>query len=524
MKLQRRNVITVSIIFTIFLTKQCRSVKFVDITRRSGLPSQSVRKTKYGGACITDLDLDGLPDLILFHHTNCCATIHFNNGPLKKFTEAEFKFSGDLHAIVPFIPTPSHTTPYISISVGGSSGKVPKVPLILHISKERKVRYVENKTLYPISVAGRGRTVVMMRLRRSDVKSFGALILNAPPANSKFKKTRHNTAVEWSNGRFKKRGNSLGQLASNRNHYAGLTDIDNDGVMEVLIFEEFRMYNLTSDYKFKEISKQVRIPVDHSGKRGSKSRYLRAVSSMAEIDYNNDGLWDLYLTRSSKGDLRWLSDYLAAFNSPADVLLKNIGGVYEDITMPNELAGSNFGVAAGDFNNDGYIDLYVSSQSKRTDFLLMNDNGNKFNIRKIRRRTSGPGDMATAVDIDNNGYMDLLVSTGHWHLAGQRGAFSLLRNSGVDCYRNFIHVKVGNSPKRQVTALHAVVKVKVKSIKGVMMRRVGGSAGVGTGVSVLNILHFGMRNQKRTEWISVTWVNGEKRWFIGSRSRSMIIA
>lgn len=118
------------------------------------------------------------------------------------------------------------------------------------------------------------------------------------------------------------------------------------------------------------------------------------------IDYNNDGWLDLYLTRRTK----------------ANILYKNNGdGTFVNVAVDlgvDDPMGDGMGVSAADFNNDGWQDLYVCNGER--DRFYKNVNGTHFvdifesagfPINEISRGTS-----ATWGDYDNDGYLDLYVS------------------------------------------------------------------------------------------------------------------
>ena len=134
---------------------------------------------------------------------------------------------------------------------------------------------------------------------------------------------------------------------------------------------------------------------------------------VAIFDFDNDGKMDIFLTNGAK---------LPALNktSPAfyNTLLRNKGdGTFEDVTakagLLGENLGYNFGVAVGDFDNDGFEDLFICGAGRNT---LYHNNGNgtftdvteKSGIGIKPARTLSVG--AAWFDYDNDGLLDLVVS------------------------------------------------------------------------------------------------------------------
>ena len=131
------------------------------------------------------------------------------------------------------------------------------------------------------------------------------------------------------------------------------------------------------------------------------------------LDYDNDGLMDIYFTNGAK--LPELKKTDASFHS---CLLRNRGdGTFEDVTSKAGLTGSqmdfSYGVAVGDYDNDGQADLFICNTGKNT---LYHNNGDG-TFTDVTEQ-SGLGDKpagllsvhAAWLDYDNDGLLDLVVT------------------------------------------------------------------------------------------------------------------
>jgi tetratricopeptide (TPR) repeat protein len=90
------------------------------------------------------------------------------------------------------------------------------------------------------------------------------------------------------------------------------------------------------------------------------------------IDYDQDGWPDLYLTQGNRDP----STISKAVNGSIDRLFRNQGGNrFDDVTRAAGLGDHDFsqGVAVGDFNNDGFPDLYVANLGQNRLFLNRGD-------------------------------------------------------------------------------------------------------------------------------------------------------
>jgi hypothetical protein len=126
----------------------------------------------------------------------------------------------------------------------------------------------------------------------------------------------------------------------------------------------------------------------------------------AFLDYDQDGLMDIYLVNSGP------TPYHKPKTAIRNALYKNKGdGTFVDVTDKAGVPGGNFGqgVAVGDFNNDGYPDIYVTGFGRN---ILYKNNGDG-TFADVTARAgvacSGWSTSAAFFDYDNDGYLDLFV-------------------------------------------------------------------------------------------------------------------
>ncbi len=139
---------------------------------------------------------------------------------------------------------------------------------------------------------------------------------------------------------------------------------------------------------------------------------------VALLDYNNDGLLDIFLVNGG----RLPSSLPAPEQFDRDdprywnrLYRQNRNGTFTDVTESAGLAHAGdgnygMGVAVGDYDNDGYPDLYVTSYGKN---ILYHNNGDgSFTDVTSKAGVAGGGWSASAgfFDYDNDGHLDLFVT------------------------------------------------------------------------------------------------------------------
>ena len=128
-------------------------------------------------------------------------------------------------------------------------------------------------------------------------------------------------------------------------------------------------------------------------------------TGVAFIDYDNDGWLDAFLVNSGTLDGAKQSSHL--YRNKHD-------GTFADVTESSGVhrAGWGNGVCAGDINNDGYVDLFVTYWGANS---LYRNNG-KGEFRDVAASAGVAGDGkewssgCTFLDYDRDGYLDLFVT------------------------------------------------------------------------------------------------------------------
>lgn len=134
---------------------------------------------------------------------------------------------------------------------------------------------------------------------------------------------------------------------------------------------------------------------------------------VALFDYNNDGLLDIYFTNCAH--LPDLDKSSPLFHNR---LYRNNGnGTFTDVTESAGMRGNFYsvGVAAADYDNDGYSDLFVAGANG---YQLFHNNGNgtftdvteKAGLRRSHPDLANVFSVAAGwFDYDNDGFLDLIV-------------------------------------------------------------------------------------------------------------------
>ena len=189
-------------------------------------------------------------------------------------------------------------------------------------------------------------------------------------------------------------------------------DFDNDGYKDLFLgcsTTKNRLFKNNGDGTFTDVT----------DKAGDLDGYFVIVAAAA--DYDNDGKLDLYVGRYLDPRKNNPTTLFYTRNGEGNSLLHNDGNFhFTDVTAKAGVrdGGLALGVAWGDYDNDGYQDLYISNDFGRNTLFRNNGNGTFTDVSKETGTLDfGYGMSATFGDINNDGLLDLYVSNVH---SGQR--------------------------------------------------------------------------------------------------------
>ncbi|HWG21893.1 MAG TPA: CRTAC1 family protein [Terracidiphilus sp.] len=179
-----------------------------------------------------------------------------------------------------------------------------------------------------------------------------------------------------------------------------------------------------STIRFEDITSQSHLDFKtDSSPTPNKNQPETMVGGIGLIDYDNDGYLDIFFVNGAAiPSLK--KDSPKYYNR---LYHNNRDGTFTDVTEKSGLAGDGYdmGVAVGDFDNDGWQDIFVASVTKNR--LYRNNGNGTFTDVTDKAQVGTPtykgekmwSAAAGWVDYDNDGKLDLFVSNYcKWHVNG----------------------------------------------------------------------------------------------------------
>ena len=265
---------------------------------------------------------------------------------------------------------------------------------------------------------------------------------------------------DW--GRFEDCSEEAGILHQGMELSAKFADYNNDGFLDLYIVKEGSniLYKNTGEGTFVDVSDKAKVGDNSEG------------SSSLFFDFDHDGDLDLFVTRPvsnllyrnnsddtfleqaeksnlSGGSVLSTDAGFADFDEDGDIDLFVINnnnsntlysnqrqGIFKDVTEESGLKSEegSSAVTIGDYNNDGFSDLFVTSLKEGNCRLFRNQGNGSFEIDNgseelVQTLQSVRAYDASFLDFDNDGFLDLLV-VGVSNTEGENGVF-LYHNDGT---------------------------------------------------------------------------------------------
>src|ERR1044072_976455 len=244
---------------------------------------------------------------------------------------------------------------------------------------------------------------------------------NAKPNATLFGKLFRNELIPGKTLSFTDVTQKSGIVATGYGMGAAVGDINNDGLPDLYLTNlgSNQMYLNKGGGKFEDVTKE------------SGTDDPRWSTSASFFDYDRDGWLDLMIVNYADFSVTntpecppatTARDYCTprVFRAPGNRLLHNKGnGVFEDVTVAAGVSkefGHGLGIVTADFNDDGWIDIYVANDGDPNQLWINQKNGTFVNdallagaaVNRNGQAEAGMG--VDAGDVDGNGTEDIFVT------------------------------------------------------------------------------------------------------------------
>ena len=210
---------------------------------------------------------------------------------------------------------------------------------------------------------------------------------------------------------------------------AAFADIDRDGDLDLYVCN-YVEYALETDIPC-YYNNSLRIycgPNEYHGiadvlyRNNGDGTFTDITESAGVYEPTTRGLGVVFTDVNADG---WVDIYVANDMSPNTLFINQGNGTFQEEGVlrgvaynGDGLANGSMGIDAGDYDNDGDIDLWVSNFSLEANCLMQNDGEGYFEDVTFDTNLADPSFYALGfgtrfIDFDNDGWLDILVGNGH---------------------------------------------------------------------------------------------------------------
>jgi tetratricopeptide (TPR) repeat protein len=227
-------------------------------------------------------------------------------------------------------------------------------------------------------------------------------------------------------------------------------------------------------------------------------------SAVTVGDYNNDGFLDIFVTSFNGGNSKLYRNLGRGNFKP----VKNLKTIFDALQQVNVFDAKFF-----DFDNDGFLDIIIvgvsTIQGKRGLFLYHNNsNGSFTDVSNLLPENLKSGRQIALFDYNDDGDLDILI-------AGINSGVSLLRNDGGNLNHHISMKLVGlrtGSAKNNYFGIGSKVEIRAGNLYQ-------------TKVVTNPNVYFGLGNRKKIDVIRITWTNGTpQNIFLPNANQALIEA
>jgi len=192
--------------------------------------------------------------------------------------------------------------------------------------------------------------------------------------------------------------------AKNRSGGTVIDDLDNDGYLDIVtsswgLEDGMHYFKNNADGTFTDVSEK------------SGLSKIKGGLNLIQADYNNDGYVDIFVLRGA-----WMGE----FGKQPNTLLKNNGdGTFSDVTISSGLLSFHPTQTAtwADFNNDGWLDLFIGNETTSGEYphpselYISNQDGSFTDVAgQAGCQFTGFMKGVIAGDYNRDGYPDIFIS------------------------------------------------------------------------------------------------------------------